>query len=258
MKKEADQPSPLELFAGGVPPLAMLDVNVWYLNQIIESCADGDDEHTLADAAADVALIALLAHFEAFCADTFAAAINIAPQVLSEFADKRKQDTVLLRDLVRVDFDTTRAMGFLIAEHRDFGDLKAVNSLFFDLLGITPFSTKEIDKLSELLDVRNLLVHHGGVYTSDYAKRHGLPNSEKFELFHHGPEFGVKEFEGARDFIVMLAKKLTTACRSKLDAIAKASIPDIEPFRKEALALFTDDPVEMTDEVAKLIERDFD
>lgn len=231
----------------------MFDANIYYLNEIIIKCTrEVKDDDPTSLAAADACLIALVAHFEAFCKDTFSAVINICPQGLQGFAEKRKQDTVLLSDLVRVDFDT-KTIGFLVAERRDFGDLKAVNSLFFDLLGITPFSKKEVEHFSELLDIRNLLVHHGGVYTADFAKRHSLPKSEQFQLFYHGPKFDVSDFRHAARFLMEMAKKLTKVCRGKVERLIEDEGWKLALYRKRALNLFTADLESGSKDVARAI-----
>jgi hypothetical protein len=257
MSEAKVDPHPLKLFAGGVPPLGLFDANIYYLNQIIERCThEAKDDDPTSLAAADVCLIALVAHFEAFSKDTFSAVVNICPQVLQSFAEKRKQDTVLLSDLVQMDFDT-KTIGFLVAERRDFGDLKAVNSLFFDLVGITPFSKRKIEHINELLDMRNLLVHHGGVYTSDYAKRHSLPTSEQFQLFFHSPKFDVSDFRHAAEFLMEMAKKLTKVCRDKLERLIEDEGWELALYRKRALKLFTEDVDSGWEDVAKAIEEDF-
>ncbi len=201
-----------ELFYGGVPPLAAFDTNLYYLEEIVDKCtSESDDEDSINNFAADTCLIALLAHFETFCKNIFSSIINICPQTLSEFSSKRKEDTILLNDLVRVGFDTTHVLGFLVAERRDFSDLKLVNGLFFDLLGITPFSEKEKKEVRRLKEIRNLLVHHGGMYTSDYAKRHSLPYGDEFKLFFRGTTFDIAELKSSVEFLMGLASKLAEA-----------------------------------------------
>ena len=58
-----------------------------------------------------------------------------------------------------------------IAEQFDFGSARAINGIFLDLIGISPFSKAEASKYDQLLNDRNLLVHHAGIYTVRYASQ---------------------------------------------------------------------------------------
>jgi hypothetical protein len=83
----------------------------------------------------------------------------------------RPELAIGLKDLFLLDFDISGKIGFLIAEQFDFGTAKIINNLFRDLLLITPFSKEDIEQYNELLSQRNLLVHHGGVFTMKYTKQ---------------------------------------------------------------------------------------
>jgi hypothetical protein len=61
--------------------------------------------------------------------------------------------------------------GTLISEEYDFGSAKEINGLYQDLLRITPFSANEAKKYSHFLSDRNLLVHHRGVFSYNYASQ---------------------------------------------------------------------------------------
>jgi hypothetical protein len=62
-------------------------------------------------------------------------------------------------------------IGSLLAEKYDFGTPQSVNSLYRDLLAVTPFSQKEKRRYEAVLNDRNLVVHHGGIYTMRYARQ---------------------------------------------------------------------------------------
>jgi hypothetical protein len=62
-------------------------------------------------------------------------------------------------------------LGFLLAEKYDFGTPKRINALFNALLKITPFGREDAKRYAALLRDRNLLVHHGGVYTLAYLEQ---------------------------------------------------------------------------------------
>jgi hypothetical protein len=60
--------------------------------------------------------------------------------------------------------------GFLLAQRQDFGSPDKVNGLFHDLLRVTPFSKEEVAEFNDVLKKRNLLVHHGGIYTTAFLR----------------------------------------------------------------------------------------
>ena len=96
--------------------------------------------------------------------------------------DRRDVDIYLcgLKAMVNETRAMLKEMGFdrkqILSEKYDFGSSRTINSLFSDLLGVTPFSTKESKEYEEFLNDRNLLVHHGGIYTFKY---HGQRLADK-------------------------------------------------------------------------------
>ena len=118
-------------------------------------------------------LIGLAAHFEAFCKAHFAAVINIHPSVLSGFAKRRPECTLTVKELLHVLPNINHRIGSLLGEQPDFrwNSAKTINGLFWDLLGITPFSTDEAKRFGNFTNDRNLLVHHGGIFTLKYERR---------------------------------------------------------------------------------------
>ncbi len=154
----------LDYFSGGVPPLSFFKLRLDEIVQLADQRPIGNG----LDFVAELCIIGLSAYFEAFCKDQFAAIINIAPCTLEHFTKKR-ECTVPVKSLLPRVHNLSQSLGFILAEGYDFGTAKHVNSLFSDLLKITPFSKTEIVKYSEFLRDRNLLVHHGGVFTTQYA-----------------------------------------------------------------------------------------
>jgi len=156
----------LDYFGGGVPPLVSLKLELDRIDGLVYA-----SERKFQQKAAEMGLISLCAHFEAFCKDLFGAAANICPHILSKFAARRPQVSIEVDELLNVVDNVEMKLGHLLAEKYDFGSAKVINVLYFDLLAITPFSKTDSKKYSDLLNDRNLLVHHGGVYTIKYAKQ---------------------------------------------------------------------------------------
>lgn len=153
----------LQFFNGAVPALAYFQIQVDNLKELV----DKSTNELGIDVTAELCMIGLAAYFEAFCKNQFAAVINIVPDTLSRFTERR-DCKLTAKNLLPVMTELNHSLGFLIAEEYDFGSAKAVNGLFLDLLNITPFSKEEADEYGQFLNDRNLLVHHGGVYTSKY------------------------------------------------------------------------------------------
>lgn len=234
--KKIKEPHHLELFMGGVPPFASLDASLWEIDQIIEKVEEyEEDGEPVYNPAADTCIIALVAHFEGYCKSLFAAAINICPPILKTFASKRPDAAIRIADLAHVQFDLQRHIGFLVAEHFDFGTPRAINGLYSDLMGITPLSKDDAKTFSELLELRNLLVHHGGVYTFAYAKQHGLPQTDEFELYHQGPALYKNDVIKWQLDVQKWAEKMSRAAHKSLTKTL-AGLSGVQPFQKKALS----------------------
>src|SRR6476659_2651063 len=85
-----------ELFVGGVPPLTLFSLEALELRTLVISTAHQQVGH--ARKIAELALIGIIAQFEAFCKNQFAAVININPAVLERFCASRSDTGVLLED----------------------------------------------------------------------------------------------------------------------------------------------------------------
>lgn len=229
------EPHHLELFIGGVPPFASLNVSFWEIGQILEKVEDvKEDGEVVYSPAAGTCIIALTAHLEAYCKSLFAAAINICPSILKQFTAKRPDASILIADLAHVDFDLCRHVGFLVVEKLDLGTPRSINGLYFDLLGITPLSKDDAEKYRELIELRNLLVHHGGVYTFAYAKQHGLPHTDEFELYHQGPSLRSVDVIEWQIRVGCWAEKMSRAVHKALNK-ALRSCSSVRPFQRKAL-----------------------
>jgi hypothetical protein len=62
-------------------------------------------------------------------------------------------------------------IGFLVTERMDLGTPDQVNKFYGHILRVTPFSKDNRARFAVILRDRNLLVHHGGIYTSSYVKQ---------------------------------------------------------------------------------------
>ena len=207
----------LDFFSGGVPPLGYLGMRIRDLKGIVSGPKSAGSYF-----AAELCIIGLAAYFEAFCKDQFAAIANIAPQTLLEFAATR-ECKIPVSNLLHVLSQVPHRLGFLMAEEYDFGSAKTINGLFCDLLKITPFSKSEIVLYSEFLNDRNLLVHHGGVYTSKYASQKFATLEIRDQVNFHSLVISKNDVEKWADFLYGIATKTAEASRSGLLSFTKTT-----------------------------------
>jgi len=206
-----DEVANLDYFTGGIPPLAFFKMRV----EEIEGLAGQSDVESALDFSSELCFIGLAAYFEAFCKDQFAAIVNIVPQTLLAFSEVR--DCQLpISSLLHVLPNVSSRLGFVIAEQYDFGSAKLVNGLFKDLIKITPFSKDEAENYAEFLRDRNLLVHHGGVYTLRYASQKSKDNDVKARVHFDSLVVGKKDVEKWTEFLMKIATKIANASEKAL------------------------------------------
>lgn len=196
-----------DYFVGRLSPFILFEFEYHSLDQVVSSF-EGKPIFDKDNPVAEVCLIGIVAHFEAFCKHLFAAAANISPISLQQFADKRPEVALKLTDILSLPNAIIHSLGFLVADHYDFGSPQKVNGLFRDLLDITPFSRDEIGTYESILRTRHLLVHHGGIFTLAYTREaaHGAVRAYK-----DGVRLGHDEYVKDADFLFQMALKMTQA-----------------------------------------------
>ncbi len=118
-------------------------------------------------------LIGLGAHFEAFSKAHFAAIINIHPPVLKKFAKQREDFTLKPKDVLQVLPDINHRIGSLISSNQDsHGGPPRISTCCFGISSaLLLISKDEPKRFSAFINDRNLLVHHGGIFTLKYERR---------------------------------------------------------------------------------------
>lgn len=211
--------SNFECFVGGVPAGSIFNIDVNDLKDIV----DNSIENEIFDfnKSAEIGFIALACYFEAYFKNQFASIINICPSIINNLLNKRPEISINLRDLFVLNFDIYNKVGFLIAEQFDFGTPKAINSLFKDLLLINPFSKEDVEIYNELLSQRNLLVHHGGIYTLKYTKQKLAKENINKDAFYNSLTIKKEDFNNWVGFTSRIVTKTNTACHSALKKYIK-------------------------------------
>ena len=117
--------------------------------------------------------------------------------------------------------DTLRyRIGFLIGQRLDFGTAKKINALYTAVIKTTPFGRSEANQFDRLLRDRNLIVHHGGTYTTSYIKQafseidpeHRRPHGDTIEI-------SVDKVVETAMFLKVIAHSTIVASSNKLRAM---------------------------------------
>ena len=226
----------LELFIAGVPPRVFFDLDAHELSALIQSYKKlkGGKEIRLRTAY-EVCLISLACYFEAFCKNQFAAVINICPHVLNNFTSRRDNVNVKLKHLIKLEANLEHRLGSLLAEEYDFGSAKAINGLYLDLLCITPFSKDEEEVYNEFLNDRNLLVHHGGVFTIKYQEQRFEKQPIKGSFHWDSLIIGEEDFNKWSSFIREIVDKITKASHKALNEYIKKENIKLSRTKRKAM-----------------------
>ena len=160
--------------------------------------------------------IALIAYFEAFCKNQFAALVNICPQLVVRLSEQGYDVTVDATDILLYPEFVHHRLGFLVTEHANFGKAKEVNSHYRKLLQISPFSKDEQRRFEQLSNDRNLLVHHGGIYTLRYAKEKLDPAIRADNAFYHSLVVDAEFFDDAARFLELIVTKTVQSTKIAL------------------------------------------
>lgn len=182
----------------------------------IKDMVDASKDDDIVNKKAEIAFISLACYFEAYFKNQFASIANICPSILNNFISKRPEIAIRVKDLFILDFDIYNKIGFLISEQFDFGTAKIINSLYKDLILITPFSKEDTELYNEFLSQRNLLVHHGGIYTLKYSKQRFAKASISEGTFFNSLIIKKRDFNKWLEFSMEMVTKTNKACHTAL------------------------------------------
>ncbi|MDQ1638751.1 MAG: hypothetical protein QOF62_2090 [Pyrinomonadaceae bacterium] len=211
---------PEDYFAGAVPAGVIFDMQVYDMRSVARMRPpEGDLRDT---PFAELCLIGLVAYFEGFCKNHFASIINICPQLLRELQTRGRDISVSAFHLLDAGDPILPKLGYLVAEGFDFGTAKAINGMYCDLLRVTPFSKDEMARFAEILDDRNLLVHHGGIFGPRYARERFIKRETGLSrLFLDSLVVTTDQLEAAATFLHSISMKVRTATESALSSYVR-------------------------------------
>jgi hypothetical protein len=196
----------LDYFPGGVPASSIFKGDLDDLKVIASQDTQGTTE---------VCLIALVAYFEAFFKDHFAALINICPSLIRNLEKNGYDVTIKAHDVIEVE-NIEHQLGSLLTEKYDFGTGKRINALYQALLIITPFSKDEMKQFDDLLNDRNLLVHHGGIITLRYFEQTSKVRESNKRVFMDSLTVSPEMFFKSALFAENIVRKTAKATKNAL------------------------------------------
>lgn len=223
----------LDFFSGGVPAGAIFQLSSQELMKLLAIKRD----KAIGNTQEELCFIGLVSFFEAFCRDCFASVINICPMLLQRL--KAKSYDVAIDSLAALEMhDAFRYnVGFLVAERFDFGNARKINALYLTLIGITPFSKDEVKVFDDTLSDRNLLVHHGGVFTHSYFRQHAGLESESKRPFWDSLVINSDYVTSRFDFLYGMAEKIVNACHAAMIKQIASGELTLDASAEEALRM---------------------
>lgn len=205
-----DKAFALDFFAAGVPAGMVFEMSLDDLDHVI-----GLAEVTEVDRIAALCFIGAVSYFEAFCKDHAASVVNIAPGLIENLRQAGCDTRVDAQRALEFGSKYQSKVGCLLMETYDFGTAKRINAIYNTLLNITPFSKNEMKRYDEILRDRNLLVHHGGIYTSKYLQELGDWRDRIADAYSHSLTVTPDTLRKTLTFLENAAKKnfFGIACR---------------------------------------------
>ena len=215
MGEHSKQPGDvLDYFTGGVPAALLFNSDLFSLQESMRQHEEDPDRYSLARTP-DLCFMAITGYFEAFCRNHFASILNVFPN-LAERIMERHQTSIDVGDLLQFGAYEPYKLGFLLAERNDFGSARKVNALYLDLLQLTPFSQANKERYDDILRDRNLLVHHGGIYTPKYLRQTLTEMPAEKAVFFQSLEISVDAFTVIAGFLETIALKTVKGTQDRL------------------------------------------
>jgi hypothetical protein len=232
MPRKTDRVDELDYFAGGVPTGSFFKLRLDELREIVSQASDGHRASITG-----LAYIGLTAYFESFFKDHFGSIISIVPSLTTNLAARGHETQIDMALVTKSETDLRHRLGFYLAERYDFGTPQKVNAVFGALLGLSPFSKDEATKYDRVLHDRNLLVHHGGTYTTSYlkaaAKRLGA--EEPTRAYWDSLRISPKRFGDDADLIDSIGRKVIKSSHAAVTKYIRENGIVLRGARRKAL-----------------------
>ena len=146
----------------------------------------------------------------------------------------RRECSFTLSEVLHLTDANQHRIGSVLSEQLNFGTAAAINGVFFDLLHISPFSKDEIRSFSRFLNDRNLLVHHGGIYTFRYAKEN-FPRDVSRRVHQDSVSITKEYVDECAVFLHQIAIKMGKVVKSALTTFIKSESIALDAERRKAI-----------------------
>jgi hypothetical protein len=229
----------LDYFSGGVPAGITLCGQLQDLRGLVAAI---EDIESVPNPLLEVCFIGAVAYFEAFFKDHLAASINICPALLQGLRQKQLNISIDAADVVSLQRNAIAKIGFLLAENFDFGTPKKINVFYSAAFPVTPFGNADRLKYEQVLNERNLIVHHGGVYTLQYCRQKFANRDLTNQAFYNSLLITKTRLVEVLDFIDDVAAKTCGATAKKLKEFANRSRLTLSPEQLKALGYLASCP----------------
>ena len=221
-----------DYFSGGLPAGIIFFMSTEELRNLVTNYKK---EKGRPNNVAEVSFIALIAYFESFCKNHFASILNICPELIDCLKKTGQDIKVDSTAVINLGKHIHRKLGFIIAEQYDFGTPQKINSLYQAILKMTPFSKDDRKKYERILNDRNLLVHHGGIYTMRYSEQRFAKKVIGDYVYWHSLSVDNKMFFDTVDFLEKLVDKIAKTTVDKLFSFVQSENIVLTKTQKDAL-----------------------
>lgn len=218
-------------FSGYVPSGIVFQGAANDIVRFAETCCE--DEYSSVNS---LCLIGLSAYFEAFAKDHLASVLSLAPELIETLRAAGHPTDIPADEALEFRDDLQYKVGFLIAQRLDLGSAKKINGFFTALLKLTPLGKKDMASYERLLRDRNLLVHHGGTYTTKYVQQaHGEIPSERRRAHADSLEITTQRITETASFLKRVARDLIDSSADSLDSFLRQGRGELSKETSEAV-----------------------
>lgn len=224
----------LEYFSGGVPTGEAFRGTLEEVRR-----ATGKPKPGRIDRLSEICFVGALSYFEAFCKDHASTVISIVPDLIDRLrASGHNVSIDALKALQLGDLLPVK-VGFLVLESCDFGTARKINSVYECLIKVTPFSKTEAKRYEALLRDRNLIVHHGSVFTTKYLDQSKRDQARGIsDAFMNSLVVDPARVSEEIDFLLSIARKLMSYSYDALRTYTTETDLRLDPGRQKALEYF--------------------
>jgi hypothetical protein len=247
-----DKTDPFRFYAGYLPAgeyFRMMADNVIEL---------AEEEAAHISTRSNLCFIGLIAYFEAFAKDQLGSVLSLAPVAIDRLKIAGYATDITAREAISLREDIEHQVGFLIAHRLDLGTAKKMNAAFSTAIKVTPFGKDGIAQYNKMLRDRNLIVHHGGTYTTAYIEQAFDEIDPKERTAHaYSIKLTVDNIREAANFLKRIARAIVEASAKALELILVADGAGSDPSRRKAvefMAIWGEEGEELAVELQKQID----